>query len=159
MTRVGAGQCHWDEMGSGYRAWPSSPDPTLTLGGELYTGLNADFLGREAMIFRSGGPRPALRSDSDQNLLHGEPRGLLRARLAGVCPWHWQGGGRADAGVGTRGAAHPHSLPGTPASSGVPAPLPLLTGSPPTLFLLCEAPTSFTVLTHRAQVCDGHPDP
>lgn len=65
--------------------------PPLTLspptpGGELYTGLTADFLGREAMIFRSGGARPALRSDSDQNLLHGEPRGFLKARLAGVCP-------------------------------------------------------------------------
>lgn len=42
------------------------------LGAELYTGLTADFLGREAMIFRSGGPRAALRSDSDQSLLHGK---------------------------------------------------------------------------------------
>ncbi|XP_049571450.1 semaphorin-3G isoform X3 [Orcinus orca] len=49
-------------------------------GGELYTGLNADFLGREAMIFRSGGPRPALRSDSDQNLLH-EPRFVMATRI------------------------------------------------------------------------------
>ncbi|XP_057411166.1 semaphorin-3G isoform X3 [Balaenoptera acutorostrata] len=49
-------------------------------GGELYTGLNADFLGREAMIFRSGGPRPALRSDSDQNLLH-DPRFVMATRI------------------------------------------------------------------------------
>lgn len=54
--------------------WPDSA-PALSPGGELYTGLTADFLGHEAMIFRSGGPRPALRSNSDQNLLHGEPRG------------------------------------------------------------------------------------
>lgn len=54
-------------------AGPSSPHSAPpTPGGELYTGLTADFLGREAMIFRSGGARPALRSDSDQNLLHGE---------------------------------------------------------------------------------------
>lgn len=75
MRRVGAGQCHWEGLGQAMGPGP----PPLTLphshpGGELYTGLTADFLGREAMIFRSGGPRPALRSDSDQNLLHGEPR-------------------------------------------------------------------------------------
>ncbi|TKC41903.1 hypothetical protein EI555_002114, partial [Monodon monoceros] len=59
---------------------PSRPFASTFVGGELYTGLNADFLGREAMIFRSGGPRPALRSDSDQNLLH-EPRFVMAARI------------------------------------------------------------------------------
>ncbi|XP_019654957.1 semaphorin-3G isoform X2 [Ailuropoda melanoleuca] len=60
---------------------PSSPFASTFVGGELYTGLTADFLGREAMIFRSGGPRPALRSDSDQNLLH-DPRFVMAARIA-----------------------------------------------------------------------------
>lgn len=32
------------------------------------------------MIFRSGGPRPALRSDSDQSLLH-DPRFVMAARI------------------------------------------------------------------------------
>nr|XP_004661335.2 semaphorin-3G [Jaculus jaculus] len=59
---------------------PSRPFASTFVGGELYTGLTADFLGREAMIFRSGGPRPALRSDSDQNLLH-EPRFVMAARI------------------------------------------------------------------------------
>ncbi|XP_006044099.3 semaphorin-3G isoform X3 [Bubalus bubalis] len=59
---------------------PSRPFASAFVGGELYTGLNADFLGHEAMIFRSGGPRPALRSDSDQNLLH-DPRFVLAARI------------------------------------------------------------------------------
>lgn len=35
---------------------PSRPFASTFVGGELYTGLTADFLGREAMIFRSGGP-------------------------------------------------------------------------------------------------------
>ncbi|KAF6313470.1 semaphorin 3G [Rhinolophus ferrumequinum] len=60
---------------------PSRPFASTFVGGELYTGLTADFLGREAMIFRSGGPRPALRSDSDQNLLH-DPRFVMAARIA-----------------------------------------------------------------------------
>lgn len=95
---------------AGFRAWPSSPDsaPTPTLGGELYTGLNADFLGHEAMIFRSGGPRPALRSDSDQNLLHGELRALRRARLTGFCP-----STGSEEGVGTGGQPIPTPLPKT----------------------------------------------
>ncbi|XP_069418338.1 semaphorin-3G isoform X6 [Ovis canadensis] len=59
---------------------PSRPFASTFVGGELYTGLNADFLGHEAMIFRSGGPRPALRSDSDQNLLQ-DPRFVLAARI------------------------------------------------------------------------------
>ncbi|XP_036733558.2 semaphorin-3G isoform X4 [Manis pentadactyla] len=60
---------------------PSRPFASAFVGGELYTGLTADFLGHEAMIFRSGGPRPALRSDSDQNLLH-DPRFVKAARIA-----------------------------------------------------------------------------
>ncbi|KAM5279581.1 semaphorin-3G [Ctenodactylus gundi] len=59
---------------------PSRPFANTFVGGELYTGLTADFLGHEAMIFRSGGPRPALRSDSDQNLLH-DPRFVMAARI------------------------------------------------------------------------------
>ncbi|KAM4881059.1 semaphorin-3G [Thomomys bottae] len=60
---------------------PSRPFASTFVGGELYTGLSADFLGREAMIFRSGGPRPALRSDSDQSLLH-DPRFVMAARIS-----------------------------------------------------------------------------
>ncbi|XP_039723474.1 semaphorin-3G isoform X1 [Pteropus medius] len=60
---------------------PSRPFASTFVGGDLYTGLTADFLGREAIIFRSGGPRPALRSDSDQNLLH-DPRFVMAARIA-----------------------------------------------------------------------------
>ncbi|XP_006876085.1 PREDICTED: semaphorin-3G [Chrysochloris asiatica] len=59
---------------------PSRPFASTFVGGELYTGLIADFLGREAMIFRSGGSRPALRSDSDQSLLH-DPRFVAAARI------------------------------------------------------------------------------
>ncbi|KAM9592760.1 semaphorin-3G [Trichechus inunguis] len=59
---------------------PSRPFASTFVGGELYTGLTADFLGREAMIFRSGGSRPSLRSDSDQNLLH-DPRFVAAARI------------------------------------------------------------------------------
>ncbi|XP_074054234.1 semaphorin-3G [Macrotis lagotis] len=49
---------------------PDRPFSSTFVGGELYTGLTADFLGREAVLFRSGGARPALRSDTDQSLLH-----------------------------------------------------------------------------------------
>ncbi|XP_003410111.1 semaphorin-3G [Loxodonta africana] len=59
---------------------PSWPFASTFVGGELYTGLTADFLGREAMIFRSGGSRPALRSDSDQSLLH-DPRFVAAAPI------------------------------------------------------------------------------
>ncbi|XP_007950243.1 semaphorin-3G [Orycteropus afer afer] len=59
---------------------PSRPFASTFVGGELYTGLIADFLGREAMIFRSGGSRPALRSDFDQSLLH-DPRFVAAARI------------------------------------------------------------------------------
>ncbi|XP_048211838.1 semaphorin-3G [Perognathus longimembris pacificus] len=60
---------------------PSRPFASTFVGGELYTGLSADFLGREAMIFRSGGPRPSLRSDSDQSLLH-DPRFVMAAKIS-----------------------------------------------------------------------------
>ncbi|KAM9655155.1 semaphorin-3G isoform 3-T3 [Morphnus guianensis] len=39
-------------------------------GGELYTGLTADFLGRDPGIFRSTGTRSALRTEVDQRLLN-----------------------------------------------------------------------------------------
>ncbi|XP_019365885.1 PREDICTED: semaphorin-3G isoform X1 [Gavialis gangeticus] len=39
-------------------------------GGELYTGLTADFLGRDSVIFRSMGARSALRTEMDQQLLN-----------------------------------------------------------------------------------------
>ncbi|XP_004864455.1 semaphorin-3G [Heterocephalus glaber] len=68
---------------SGRGRCPHEPSRTFAstfVGGELYTGLTADFLGREAMIFRSGAPRPALRSDSDQSLLH-DPRFVMAARI------------------------------------------------------------------------------
>ena len=122
----GACRCPWEAMGPAMGPGP----PPLILphphpGGELYTGLTADFLGREAMIFRTGGPRPALRSDSDQNLLHGEPR---------VCP----GQGWLGSAPGTSrevgelalewGWPNPTLLPGTPASRGVPVPLALHAG-------------------------------
>lgn len=40
-------------------------------GGELYAGLTADFLGRDAGVFRSMGTRSALRTEVDQRLLNG----------------------------------------------------------------------------------------
>uniref|UniRef100_A0A8C3TBM4 Semaphorin 3G n=1 Tax=Chelydra serpentina TaxID=8475 RepID=A0A8C3TBM4_CHESE len=39
-------------------------------GGELYTGLTADFLGRDSVIFRSMGSRSSLRTEMDQRLLN-----------------------------------------------------------------------------------------
>uniref|UniRef100_A0A3B5L269 Uncharacterized protein n=1 Tax=Xiphophorus couchianus TaxID=32473 RepID=A0A3B5L269_9TELE len=41
--------------------------------GELYTGLTADFLGRDSVIFRSMGGRTTMRTETDQKLLH-DPR-------------------------------------------------------------------------------------
>uniref|UniRef100_A0A674BXL9 Sema domain, immunoglobulin domain (Ig), short basic domain, secreted, (semaphorin) 3bl n=1 Tax=Salmo trutta TaxID=8032 RepID=A0A674BXL9_SALTR len=38
--------------------------------GELYTGLTADFLGRDSVIFRSLGGRSTMRTETDQKLLH-----------------------------------------------------------------------------------------
>lgn len=43
----------------------------LSVGGELYTGLTADFLGRDSVIFRSMGGRSMMRTETDQKLLHG----------------------------------------------------------------------------------------
>lgn len=52
-----------------------SPTPLrillFSLGGELYTGLTADFLGRDSVIFRSMGSRSTMRTETDQKLLHG----------------------------------------------------------------------------------------
>lgn len=45
--------------------------PGLSIGGELYTGLTADFLGRDSVIFRSMGGRSTMRTETDQKLLHG----------------------------------------------------------------------------------------
>uniref|UniRef100_A0A8B9J9F7 Sema domain, immunoglobulin domain (Ig), short basic domain, secreted, (semaphorin) 3bl n=1 Tax=Astyanax mexicanus TaxID=7994 RepID=A0A8B9J9F7_ASTMX len=42
-------------------------------GGELYTGLTADFLGRDSVILRSLGNRSPMRTETDQRILH-EPR-------------------------------------------------------------------------------------
>lgn len=44
----------------------------LSAGGELYTGLTADFLGRDSVIFRSMGGRSIMRTETDQKLLHGK---------------------------------------------------------------------------------------
>ncbi|XP_028822650.1 semaphorin-3G-like isoform X2 [Denticeps clupeoides] len=55
---------------------PHDPNMTFTstfTGGELYTGLTADFLGRDSVILRSMGSRPPMRTETDQRLLH-EPR-------------------------------------------------------------------------------------
>uniref|UniRef100_A0A2K6TYB7 Semaphorin 3G n=1 Tax=Saimiri boliviensis boliviensis TaxID=39432 RepID=A0A2K6TYB7_SAIBB len=83
----GRGRCPYD---------PNHPFASTFVGREQYTGLTVDFLGQEPTIFRSGGPRPALSSNPDQSLLHGE-----------TCRWNWQG----------RGGYFPTR---TPASSGGP---------------------------------------
>ncbi|NXT23813.1 SEM3G protein, partial [Syrrhaptes paradoxus] len=49
---------------------PSRAFTSTTIGGELYTGLTADFLGRDPGIFRSMGTRSALRTEVDQRLLN-----------------------------------------------------------------------------------------
>ncbi|XP_038628637.1 semaphorin-3G isoform X1 [Tachyglossus aculeatus] len=59
---------------------PNRPFASTFVSGELYTGLTADFLGREAIIFRSLGSRAALRSDTDQSLLH-DPRFVAAAMI------------------------------------------------------------------------------
>lgn len=69
-------------------------------GGELYSGLSADFLGRDPGIFRSAGTRSALRTEVDQSLLSGTssllplptPAGLLLASKSLVVA-------RASAGI------------------------------------------------------------
>uniref|UniRef100_A0A8B9NZL4 Semaphorin 3G n=1 Tax=Apteryx owenii TaxID=8824 RepID=A0A8B9NZL4_APTOW len=51
---------------------PHEPDrafASAVVGGELYAGLTADFLGRDPVIFRSMGTRSALRTETDQRLL------------------------------------------------------------------------------------------
>uniref|UniRef100_A0A8C6PHX7 Sema domain, immunoglobulin domain (Ig), short basic domain, secreted, (semaphorin) 3bl n=1 Tax=Nothobranchius furzeri TaxID=105023 RepID=A0A8C6PHX7_NOTFU len=49
---------------------PSFPFASTFSGEELYTGLTADFLGRDAVIFRSMGGRTTMRTETDQKLLH-----------------------------------------------------------------------------------------
>ncbi|CAG03254.1 unnamed protein product, partial [Tetraodon nigroviridis] len=49
---------------------PSLPFTSTFSGGELYTGLTADFLGRDSVIFRSMGSRSTMRTETDQKLLH-----------------------------------------------------------------------------------------
>ncbi|KAJ1109534.1 hypothetical protein NDU88_006894 [Pleurodeles waltl] len=66
----GRGKCPHD---------PNRPFASTFIGGELYTGLTADFLGRDPVIFRSLGSRMSLRTDTDQRLLH-DPR-FLSAHL------------------------------------------------------------------------------
>lgn len=41
-------------------------------GGELYTGLTSDVLGRDSVILRSLGGRSTMRTETDEKLLHGE---------------------------------------------------------------------------------------
>ena len=50
---------------------PTTSAPCPSIGGELYTGLTADFLGRDSVIFRSMGGRSTMRTETDQKLLHG----------------------------------------------------------------------------------------
>ncbi|XP_074770448.1 semaphorin-3G isoform X2 [Athene noctua] len=49
---------------------PSRAFASTIIGGELYAGLTADFLGRDPGIFRSTGTRSALRTEVDQRLLN-----------------------------------------------------------------------------------------
>ncbi|NXX98447.1 SEM3G protein, partial [Centropus bengalensis] len=49
---------------------PSRAFASTVIGGELYAGLTADFLGRDPGIFRSMGTRSALRTEVDQRLLN-----------------------------------------------------------------------------------------
>lgn len=154
---MGAGQCHWEGLGPAMGPGP----PPLTLphshpGGELYTGLTADFLGREAMIFRSGGPRPALRSDSDQNLLHGEPRVFQGQGRLGSAPSPDREAGGPGTGVGMGGTDSPAPL----YSPGLQPTVEVRHLSPdPAPILPCEGPpTSCTLSPPRPAVCDGRPD-
>ncbi|KAJ8370796.1 hypothetical protein SKAU_G00108240 [Synaphobranchus kaupii] len=57
----GRGKCPHD---------PSQPFASTFIGGELYTGLTADFLGRDPVVFRSLGSRSTMRTETDQRLLH-----------------------------------------------------------------------------------------
>ncbi|XP_053704195.1 sema domain, immunoglobulin domain (Ig), short basic domain, secreted, (semaphorin) 3bl isoform X3 [Synchiropus splendidus] len=49
---------------------PNLPFASTFSGGELYTGLTADFLGRDSVIFRSMGGRSTMRTETDHKLLH-----------------------------------------------------------------------------------------
>ncbi|XP_023281419.1 semaphorin-3G isoform X1 [Seriola lalandi dorsalis] len=49
---------------------PSLPFASTFSGGELYTGLTADFLGRDSVILRSLGARSTMRTETDEKLLH-----------------------------------------------------------------------------------------
>ncbi|NWI60607.1 SEM3G protein, partial [Calyptomena viridis] len=49
---------------------PSRAFASTIVGGELYAGLTADFLGRDPGVFRSMGTRSALRTEVDQRLLN-----------------------------------------------------------------------------------------
>ncbi|XP_035377897.1 sema domain, immunoglobulin domain (Ig), short basic domain, secreted, (semaphorin) 3bl [Electrophorus electricus] len=60
----GRGRCPHD---------PKLPFASTFTAGELYTGLTADFLGRDSVILRSLGSRSPMRSETDQRILH-EPR-------------------------------------------------------------------------------------
>ncbi|NXG75047.1 SEM3G protein, partial [Baryphthengus martii] len=60
-TETGRGRCPHEPR----RAFTST-----IIGGELYTGLTADFLGRDPGIFRSTWTRSALRTEVDQRLLN-----------------------------------------------------------------------------------------
>uniref|UniRef100_A0A672K4P1 Sema domain, immunoglobulin domain (Ig), short basic domain, secreted, (semaphorin) 3bl n=1 Tax=Sinocyclocheilus grahami TaxID=75366 RepID=A0A672K4P1_SINGR len=60
----GRGKCPHD---------PKLPFASTFTGGELYTGLTADFLGRDSVILRGLGTRSPMRTETDQKTLH-EPR-------------------------------------------------------------------------------------
>uniref|UniRef100_A0A3P8V2J2 Sema domain, immunoglobulin domain (Ig), short basic domain, secreted, (semaphorin) 3bl n=1 Tax=Cynoglossus semilaevis TaxID=244447 RepID=A0A3P8V2J2_CYNSE len=49
---------------------PSVPFASTFIGGELYTGLTADFLGRDSVILRSMGGRATIKTETDEKLLH-----------------------------------------------------------------------------------------
>ncbi|XP_043933788.1 semaphorin-3G-like [Protopterus annectens] len=60
-TEDGRGKCPYE---------PSKLFASTFVGGELYSGLTADFLGRDPLIFRSMGTRSTMRTETDQRLLH-----------------------------------------------------------------------------------------
>ncbi|XP_077181982.1 semaphorin-3G [Paroedura picta] len=58
---------------SGRGRCPHEPNRAFAstfVGGDLYTGLTADFLGRDSVIFRTMGHRSSLRTEMDQRLLN-----------------------------------------------------------------------------------------
>lgn len=54
-----------------YFCFTHSPFSPVFVGGELFTGLTADFLGRDSVIFRSMGGRSTMRTETDHKILHG----------------------------------------------------------------------------------------